>query len=128
LFVITLFVASVLTLTNLWVGRSRSRRIVLANSFAALFLAMALAGLGGFFWAIQLFRGNAISADSARRMADLIQQNQVGPALEILFRAFSQEEAIVAGVIMLASVLILSWPPRKRVPAFGPLPNQGVVL
>jgi hypothetical protein len=91
-------------------------------------LIRALAGLGGFFWAIQLFRSEAISTDSVRRMVDLFQQNQAGPAMEILFRAFGQEEAIVAGIILLASVLILSWPPRKRAPVFAPLPHQGVVL
>jgi hypothetical protein len=61
-------------------------------------------------------------------MVDLFQQNQVGPALERLFSAFSQEEAIFAGVIMLASVLMLSWPPRKRTAVFAPMPPQGVVL
>jgi serine/threonine protein kinase len=110
-----LFLAAILMM----IGRRR---------FGPAHLLRAIAGLGGFFWAIQLFRSDAVSTDSARRMVDLIQQNQVGPALEILFRAFSQEEAIVAGVIMLASVLILSWPPRKRAPVFAPLPHQGVVL
>ncbi len=110
-----LFLAAVLIM----IGRRR---------FGPAHLIRALAGLGGFFWAIQLFRGGAISTDSVRRMVDLIQQNQLGSALEILFRAFSREEAIVAGIIMLASVLILSWPPRKRAPVFGPLPHQGVVL
>jgi hypothetical protein len=110
-----LFLAAILIM----IGRRR---------FGPAHLIRAIAGLGGFFWAIQLFRSDAVSTDSARRMVDLIQQNQVGPALEILFRAFSQEEAIVAGVITLISVLILSWPPRKRAPVFAPLPHQGVVL
>jgi hypothetical protein len=110
-----LFLAAILIM----IGRRR---------FGPAHLIRAIAGLGGFFWAIQLFRSEAISTDAVRRMVDLFQQNQAGSALEILFGAFSQEEAIVAGVIMLASVLILSWPPRKRVPVFGPLPHQGVVL
>jgi len=110
-----LFLAAILIM----IGRRR---------FGPAHLIRAIAGLGGFFWAIQLFRGDAISTDSVQRMVDLFKQNQVGSALEILFRAFSQEEAIVAGVITLASVLILSWPPRKRAPVFAPLPHQGVVL
>jgi hypothetical protein len=110
-----LFLAAILIM----IGRRR---------YGPAHLIRALAGLGGFFWAVQLFRSEAISTDSVQRMVDLIQQNQAGPALEILLRALSQEEAIVAGVIMLVSVLILSWPPRKRVPVFGPLPHQGVVL
>jgi hypothetical protein len=110
-----LFLAAILIM----IGRRR---------FGPSHLIRALVGLGGFFWAIQLFRGGAISTDSARRMVELIQQNQVGPALEILFRAFSHEEAVMAGVITLISVLILSWPPRKRTPVFAPAPHQGVVL
>jgi serine/threonine protein kinase len=110
-----LFLAAVLIM----IGRRR---------FGPAHLIRAIAGLGGFFWAIQLFRGDAISTDSVQRMVDLIKQNQVGSALDILFRAFSQEEAIVAGIITLISVLILSWPPRKRAPVFAPLPHQGVVL
>jgi hypothetical protein len=110
-----LFLAAILIM----IGRRR---------FGPAHLFRAIAGLGGFFWAIQLFRGDAISTDSVQRMVDLIKQDQVGSALDILFRAFSQEEAIVAGVIMLGSVLILSWPPRKRAPVFAPLPHQGVVL
>jgi hypothetical protein len=110
-----LFLAAVLIM----IGRRR---------YGPAHLIRALAGLGGFFWAIQLFRSETISTEAVQRMVDLIQQNQAGSALEILFRAFSQEEAIVAGVIMLASVLILSWPPRKRAPVFAPLPHQGVVL
>jgi hypothetical protein len=41
---------------------------------------------------------------------------------------FSQEEAMVAGVIMLVSVLVMSWPPRRRTPVFAPVTPQGVVL
>ncbi len=110
-----LFLAAVLIM----IGRRR---------YGPAHLIRALAGLGGFFWAIQLFRSDAISTDAVQRMVDLIKQNQVGSALEILFHASSQEEAVVAGVITLISVLILSWPPRKRAPVFAPLPHQGVVL
>jgi hypothetical protein len=88
----------------------------------------AVAGLGGFFWATRLFCGEAISTDQVRRIVELMERHEVGPALQRLFSAFSQEEAIFAGVIMLGSVLILSWPPRRRTPVFAPVPNQGVVL
>jgi Na+/phosphate symporter len=92
-------------------------------------LVRALMGLGGFFWAIQLFRSEAIAPEQVQSIVDLIKQNQVDPALKILFGAFNQEEVIVAGVIVLVSVLVLSWPPRRRTPFFGPVPNQqGVIL
>lgn len=110
-----LFLAAILIM----IGRRR---------FGPAHLVRAIVGLGGFFWAIQLFRGGAISTDSAHKMVDLIQQNQVDAGLQILFRAFSQEPTIIAGAVILLSVLVLSWPPRRRPPVFAPVPNQGVVL
>jgi len=113
LVVVLLFLAAILIM----IGRGRS---------GAAHLIRALLGLGGFFWAIQLFRSEAISSAEAQGIVDLIQQDQVGPALERLFGAFSQEEAIFAGVIALVSVLMLAWPPRRQTPVFAPMPNQGV--
>jgi hypothetical protein len=115
--------------------------VVLALLFiAALFIMMgrrksgpvhlvrAVLGLGGFFWAIQLFRSEAVSRAYADSIVDLLNKSQVGLALEKLFGAFSQEEAVFAGVITLASVLVLAWPPRRRTPVFAPMPeHQGVV-
>jgi Na+/phosphate symporter len=91
-------------------------------------LIRALLGLGGFFWAIQLFRSEVMSSSEAQGIAELIQQNEVGSALERLFGAFSQEEAIFAGVIVLVSILVLAWPPRRHAPIYAPMPNQEVVL
>ena len=87
-------------------------------------LIRALLGLGGFYWAIQLFRSEAMSITQVQTVVDLFKQNQVGPALDELFSAFSQQEAIFAGVIVLLSVLVLSWPVRRRPPVFAPMPNQ----
>jgi hypothetical protein len=75
-----------------------------------------------------LFRGSALSTDQVQKVVDFIQQKQIGPALEQLFSAFNQEEVVFAGAVILVSVLILSWPPRRRTPIFAPLPHQGVVL
>jgi len=101
------------------IGRRRS---------GPMHLVRAVLGLGGFFWAIQLFRGSALSTEQVQKVVDSIQQNQIGPALEQLFSAFNQEEVVFAGAIILVSVLVLSWPPRRRTPIFAPMPNQGVVL
>jgi len=101
------------------VGRRRS---------GPMHLIRAVLGLGGFFWAIQLFRGSALSTDQVQKVVEFFQQNQLGPALEQLFSTFNQEEVMFAGVIIVVSVLILSWPPRRRMPVFAPMPPQGVVL
>lgn len=115
LIVMLLFAAAVLIM----IGRRRH---------GPAHLIRALLGLGGFFWAISLFRGEVLSWSEAQGIAGLIQQNEVGRALERLFGAFGQEEAIFAGVIVLVSILILAWPPRRQTPIFAPMPNQGVVL
>ncbi len=115
LIVALLFFAAVLIM----IGRRKN---------GAAHLIRALLGLGGFFWAISLFRSEVVSSSEARSIADLISQKQVGPGLERLFGALGQEEAIFAGVIALVSILILAWPPRRHTPMFAPMPNQGVVL
>ncbi|MDI6447448.1 serine/threonine-protein kinase [Anaerobaca lacustris] len=115
LIVALLFLAAVLIM----IGRRKN---------GAAHLIRALLGLGGFFWAISLFRSEVVSSSEARNIADLIGQNQVGPGLERLFSALGQEEAIFAGVIALVSILMLAWPPRRQTPIFAPMPNQGVVL
>ena len=115
LIVALLFVAAVLIM----IGRRKN---------GAAHLIRALLGLGGFFWAISLFRSEVVSSSEAQGIADLIRQNQVGAGLERLFNALGQEEAIFAGVIVLVSILMLAWPPRRHTPIFAPMPNQGVVL
>ncbi len=69
-----------------------------------------------------------MSSSEAREVANLMRQSDWGPALERIFSAFSQEEAIFAGVVALVSILLLAWPPRRQTPIFAPMPNQGVVL
>ena len=116
LIVVLLFLAAILIM----IGRRKA---------GPMHLVRALLGLGGFFWAIQLFRSEAIAPEQVQSIVDLIKQNQVDPALKILFGAFSQQSVVVAGVMVLLSVLVLSWPPRRRTPFFGPVPNQqGVIL
>ncbi|MBP7051136.1 MAG: protein kinase [Phycisphaerae bacterium] len=88
----------------------------------------ALAGLVGFFFGISFFCNEVMSRGETQNIVDLFRKEQAGPALERLFDVLSQEEAVVAGVIMLVSVLVMSWPPRRRTPVFAPMPPQGVVL
>jgi hypothetical protein len=115
LIVVLLFFAAVFIM----IGRRKS---------GPMHLIRAVLGLSGFFWAIRLFCDRILPIDEVPGLVEQIRQNQAGPALERLFSAFSQEQVVVAGVIILASVLILAWPPRRRTPIFAPLPNQGVVL
>jgi len=115
LILLLLFLGAILIM----IGRRRS---------GPMHLIRAILGLGGFFWAIRLFGGEALSTEQVQKVVDFIRQKQVGLALEQLFSAFNQEEVVFAAVIVLASVLVLSWPPRRRMPVFAPMPPQGVVL
>jgi Na+/phosphate symporter len=115
LILLLLFLGAILIM----IGRRRS---------GPMHLVRAVVGLGGFFWAIRLFRGSALSTDQVQKVVDFFKQNQVGPALEQLFSTFNHEEVVFAGVIIVVSVLILSWPPRRRTPVFAPMPPQGVIL
>jgi TM2 domain-containing membrane protein YozV len=91
-------------------------------------LIRGLLGLVGFFFAILFIRGEVMGQHELQSIVSLLQQNQVSPAMDRLFTVFSEEDAIVAGVAMLVSVFVMSWPPRKRTPFFAPMPPQGVVL
>jgi hypothetical protein len=93
----------------------------------AAHLIRAVIGLGGFLAAIQFFRSEALSERDTRSIVELLQQNQVGMALERLLGALSQEEMVFAGVIFLVSILVLAWPPRRQTPVLAPMPNEGVV-
>jgi hypothetical protein len=84
--------------------------------------------LVGFFMAILFIRAEVVGQYELQSIVSLLQQNQVSPAMDRLFRVFSEEDAIVAGVAMLVSVFVMSWPPRRRTPVFAPVSPQGVVL
>jgi len=113
LIVVLLFLAAVFML----MGRRKS---------GAPHMIRAVVGLGGFFWAIRLFRSEIMATADVQGVVDFLKQDQVGLALERLLGAFSQEEAIFAGVIILLSVLVLAWPPRRQRPVFAPVASQGV--
>jgi hypothetical protein len=115
LIVVLLFLAAVLIM----IGRRRS---------GPAHLIRAVLALVGFFLAIQFVRSEVMSPHHVHGIVELFSQNQVGPALERLFNVFSRQEALIAAGIMLVSVLLMSWPPRRRTPVFAPMAPQGVVL
>jgi len=115
LFGVLLFLAAVLIM----IGRRKSGP---AHLFRA---ALALVG---FFMVILFFRSEVMGHSELMNIVGLLQQNQISSAMEALFRVFSEGSAIAAGVAMLVSVFVMSWPPRRRTPVFAPVPPQGVVL
>jgi hypothetical protein len=115
LFGVLLFMAAILIM----IGRRKN---------GPAHLIRALLALIGFFWAILFFRSEVMGRGEVQNVVNLLQWNQVSQAMDAFFRVLSQEEAMVAGVIMLVSVFVMSWPPRRRTPVFAPMPPQGVVL
>jgi len=115
LFGLLLFVAAIFIM----VGRRKNGPAHLLRAVLALL---------GFFMAILFFRSEVMGRGELQNVVNLFRYGQTSPALDALFRVFSQEEAMVAGVIMLVSVFVMSWPPRRRTPIFAPVPPQGVVL
>jgi len=115
LFGVLLFLAAVLIM----IGRRKS---------GPAHLLRAVLALVGFFMAILFFRSEVMGHGELQSVVDLLQQNQISPAMEAFFRVFSQEGAMMTGVAMLVSVFVMSWPPRRRTPVFAPVPPQGVVL
>jgi len=113
--VMLLFMAAILIM----IGRRKS---------GPAHLIRALLGLVGFFFAISFFGNEVTSEMDTQSIISLFQQGQAGPALERLFSVFSQQQAIVVLGVMLVSVLVMSWPPRRPTPVFAPMPPQGVVL
>lgn len=115
LFGLLLFVAAILIM----IGRRKN---------GPAHLIRGLLALVGFFMAILFIRAEVVGQYELQSIVSLLQQNQVSPAMDRLFRVFSEEAAIVAGVAMLVSVFVMSWPPRRRTPVFAPVSPQGVVL
>ena len=65
-----------------------------------------------------LFFSDGMPRQYPREVIDMLNNHQLGPALEKLFRGSGSEEAVFALILVLASVIILAWPPRRKQPVF----------
>ena len=91
-------------------------------------LLRAVVGLAGFVWAAMLF-SNALSFSGRyfEEVVRMLNSHQIGPALEKLLKFSDPGSAVFAGIIFLASVVILAWPARRKHTVLNPAINQGVV-
>jgi hypothetical protein len=85
----------------------------------------ALVGIAGLALAMLIF-AEAMPTSYPEQVVDLFQTAQFGPAIEKLFSIIGTEEAIVAAVFLLTSMVVLSWPPKRKDPVLAPLQNKGV--
>ena len=88
-------------------------------------LLRAVLGLAGFLWAVTMFT-NHVAERRLDEVFDMLNAQQIGPAVERLLAICSGQGAVVAGIIFLVSVVVLAWPARRRQTTFTPALNQGV--
>jgi len=72
----------------------------------------ATLGTIGLFLTLQVLK-NALSKIDWYAISARINDDQVGPAIEKYLNSVHQEGALIAGVIFLASIILLAWPARK---------------
>ena len=61
-----------------------------------------------------------------QEVIDMLNNKQLGPAIETLMARTYEEGVIFAIIFVVASVVILAWPPRQKQPVFTTAANQGV--
>ena len=64
------------------------------------------------------FFSDAMPSKYPQEAIDMLNNEQLGPALERLFKSAGDDELIFALILVLASVIILAWPPRRKQPIF----------
>jgi serine/threonine protein kinase len=84
-------------------------------------------GLAGFLWAIMMFT-KQVSEERLTEVVDMLNSQQIVPAIDRLLEILSGGGVIFAGIIFLVSVVVLAWPPRRRQPIITPALKQGVSL
>jgi F0F1-type ATP synthase assembly protein I len=102
--------------------------IVGRRHLGASHLIRAVLGLAGFVFAVMMLSDAlSLSGHYSEEVVRMLNSKQIGPALDKLLRLSNTEAAIFAGIIFLASVVILAWPARRKQTVLNPAINQGVV-
>ncbi|MBN1807088.1 MAG: protein kinase [Sedimentisphaerales bacterium] len=102
--------------------------IIGRRHLGARHLIRAVLGLIGFVFAVMMFSDAlSLSWRYSEEVVRMLNSHQIGPALEKLLRFSDTESAIFAGVIFLASVVILAWPARRKQTVLTPAINQGAI-
>jgi hypothetical protein len=83
------------------------RRAGLAHCGRAL---LALAGVG----AALVTLNAAVIGVEWQTVASMLDQGLVGPAINDLFAHVNEGRFVIAGVLMVASLTVLAWPPQAR--------------
>ena len=87
----------------------------------------AVLGLMAFFCVLLVF-SDAMSGSYFHEVVNMINAEQIGPAVDKLLLSTQNKKAASAGVLFLLSVVVMAWPARSRQMIFNPAHYQGVVL
>lgn len=85
----------------------------------------AVLGMLGLLFAL-LFFSEAMPRQYPREAINMLNNRQLGPALEKLLRISGKDEAVIALILVVVSVVVLAWPPRQKQPVLTTVQNQGV--
>ena len=88
-------------------------------------LLRAVLGLTGFLWAVTMFT-QQVPGHHFDEVVNMLNSQQTGLAIDRLLKICSGEGIIFAGIIFLASVVVIAWPPRRRQTILTSVSNQGV--
>jgi len=87
--------------------------ILARRRFGAAYMARAALAMLGFILSL-LALSASVPSTYPPKVIDMLQNNQVGPALEQLFNASSTTPAVFAAIFFVLSLIVLVWPPRKE--------------
>ena len=99
--------------------------IIGRRHLGAKHMIRALLGLIAFFCVFLVF-SDAMSGHYFQEVVSMLNSQQIGPAFDRLLRSVQEEEALFAGVLFLASIIVLAWPARQREMILPQMPYQGV--
>jgi len=87
----------------------------------------AVLGLMAFFCVLIVF-SDAMSGSYFQEVVNMLNSQQIGPAVDKLLLSTQNKKAASAGVLFLLSVVVMAWPARSRQMIFNSAHYQGVVL
>lgn len=91
--------------------------IIARRKSGPVHIIRAVLGMLGLLFALLAF-SDAMPRRYPQETIDMLNNNQLGPALEKLLRITDVEIAIIALILVIVSVVVLAWPPRQKQPIF----------
>ena len=102
--------------------------VIIARRKAGPFhIVRALAATAGLLLALATF-SEAMPNHCPQEAITMLNNHQLGPALEKLMQASNGEPAAIAVVVFLASVVLFAWPPRRKQPVLQTIGQEQEIV